>query len=618
MPTAVNDDDIGEKAASWPDYSGALIALEIARFLGTITPSYLRLLLCHGTGRQKGTGMHPPHPTRSQHTRSVYSRPEQNPSGQGVRATRSRPERATMTRALPHRGPAPLGPNRAGDDSCVSGMVDDDLSEEEQTIVRVAGKPRLAVEPQPEPRSARTSEPTQWYARLKLRQDYIAKLWARNLTTHDVMVWWGDRRCWAPLLTIPELRRAITSVASQSKQMAASASPDSEQPTQPTNKPVSRRTSAGAIRETKAIPAVRVRSSTEIRSGPEPATEPLRPDPVRVEDSAAELAPEMHVALSRPARTRSSSPPPRIAVPRASNLPARFTSSIPPAVVAASSAALPRAPRVPRVDMESAAAARPATVPHTSAWDSPFVSNMERALWLVAGIAIMIAATALLQTARHIGEPAENALKQPGLALGPIAAPTSAPPASPVGVTAPAAGCPAPVGSSAAACAPGSLAATTHAAPASSSGGAPMPSMPRAGDIYSADDLPVLGSTTAQAEAETTGARTARATSNARAEKVILKPSGTSSPATGSAFDKNAARMALNSAALRARQCVDGKASGSVVVTFAPSGLVQSAALASINGESVREACVLRAFRMAQITPYSGSPVTVRKSFRLR
>jgi hypothetical protein len=31
----------------------------------------------------------------------------------------------------------------------------------------------------------------------------------------------------------------------------------------------------------------------------------------------------------------------------------------------------------------------------------------------------------------------------------------------------------------------------------------------------------------------------------------------------------------------------------------------------------VREACVLRAFRMAQIAPYTGRPVTVRKSFRL-
>jgi hypothetical protein len=52
-------------------------------------------------------------------------------------------------------------------------------------------------------------------------------------------------------------------------------------------------------------------------------------------------------------------------------------------------------------------------------------------------------------------------------------------------------------------------------------------------------------------------------------------------------------------------------------VTFAPSGLVQSATLSSIAGEMVREACVLRAFRMAQIAPYTGGPVTVRKSFRL-
>ncbi|MBN1605544.1 MAG: hypothetical protein JW940_02870 [Polyangiaceae bacterium] len=53
-------------------------------------------------------------------------------------------------------------------------------------------------------------------------------------------------------------------------------------------------------------------------------------------------------------------------------------------------------------------------------------------------------------------------------------------------------------------------------------------------------------------------------------------------------------------------------------MTFAPSGLVQSASLAQISGEDVRRACVLRAFQSAQIAPYVGTPVTVRKSFQLR
>ena len=100
--------------------------------------------------------------------------------------------------------------------------------------------------------------------------------------------------------------------------------------------------------------------------------------------------------------------------------------------------------------------------------------------------------------------------------------------------------------------------------------------------------------------------------------KAAQRSSGPASAAVPEGFDKNAARRALASAAGRASQCGGSGTRGSVVVTFAPSGLVQSATLAQLSGEDVHQACVLRAFQSAQITPYVGGPVTVRKTFQLR
>jgi hypothetical protein len=214
---------------------------------------------------------------------------------------------------------------------------------------------------------------------------------------------------------------------------------------------------------------------------------------------------------------------------------------------------------------------------------------MERTLWLVAGIAIMIAATALLQTARRIGAPGQPAV-QLAQAAGP---PTGASPSTQPPVTATAV--------------PTKAAATSTPNQKKTAAGAPSA---RSGDVYSVDDLPVLD-----------GEKAERSTSKDEAQRVgqrAMRRSASEKSQTTNGFDKTAARRALTSAAQRARLCVNGKASGSVIVTFLPSGLVRSAKLSSIAGEMVREACVLRAFRTAQIAPYTGGPITVRKRFRLQ
>jgi predicted Zn finger-like uncharacterized protein len=91
-------------------------------------------------------------------------------------------------------------------------------------------------------------------------------------------------------------------------------------------------------------------------------------------------------------------------------------------------------------------------------------------------------------------------------------------------------------------------------------------------------------------------------------------------PAAGP-FDRSAAIAALNAAAGAASGCKkpDGPTgTGRVSVTFAPSGRVTSANVDGppFGGTSVG-GCVAARFRSAHVPPFSGSPVTVHKSFTI-
>lgn len=85
-------------------------------------------------------------------------------------------------------------------------------------------------------------------------------------------------------------------------------------------------------------------------------------------------------------------------------------------------------------------------------------------------------------------------------------------------------------------------------------------------------------------------------------------------------FDRAAANSALSSIAASAASCKkpDGPTgSGKVAVTFAPSGNVTTANIeGSFAGTSVGS-CVAARFRAAKVPPFSGSPVTVRKTFTI-
>lgn len=122
------------------------------------------------------------------------------------------------------------------------------------------------------------------------------------------------------------------------------------------------------------------------------------------------------------------------------------------------------------------------------------------------------------------------------------------------------------------------------------------------------------------AQAKKTGASTEGGSSTAPAAPKVRAHAraGKAQPKASAGFDTGAARRALASAVQRAQFCAAERANGTVVVTFAPSGGVQSVGLASLRGDEVRKGCVIRAFRGARIRPFSGSAVTVQKSFRLR
>jgi hypothetical protein len=80
-------------------------------------------------------------------------------------------------------------------------------------------------------------------------------------------------------------------------------------------------------------------------------------------------------------------------------------------------------------------------------------------------------------------------------------------------------------------------------------------------------------------------------------------------------LDADATRRALDAAARRARLCADQGARGSVVVTINGTGRAQKVSLSSTVGS--QDACLLGAFGQVRVPPFSGPPVTVRRSFAI-
>lgn len=147
-----------------------------------------------------------------------------------------------------------------------------------------------------------------------------------------------------------------------------------------------------------------------------------------------------------------------------------------------------------------------------------------------------------------------------------------------------------------------------------------------AGETAPSADAAAAGEQPAPAEAATAaGAASPSEAKDAKdklptSKKPAARPSAPSSQKAAAAFDKSAAKAALNDAADRAVQCGQGGApgKGKVQVTFAPSGKVSAAEL--VDGPFAGTAagkCALRQFRSAKIPAFSGAAVTVAKSFKI-
>lgn len=164
---------------------------------------------------------------------------------------------------------------------------------------------------------------------------------------------------------------------------------------------------------------------------------------------------------------------------------------------------------------------------------------------------------------------------------------------------------------------------------------APAPPVPVATSTPSSEEQlaaepptpPAGDAPTEAAPPEGEAAATPPASSDAPVEakaKSTKKPAAKAPSSTrkaAAAFDKGAAKAALSAAAAKAAGCGAGGApgKGKVMLTFAASGKVSSASL--IEGPFAGKAagnCALKHFRAARVPAFSGSAVTVSKSFSIK
>lgn len=447
------------------------------------------------------------------------------------------------------------------------------------------------------------SKSDKWYLRVQLNTECVADLWVRDLTPHNVLVWSEEMQTWVPLLTVRELRDAIRDAH------------DSKTRDEVRDENFVFLNTQAAEREQLALPPPKLPSSMTTAAAPRASHWSL-PKPRTISNVPPPLLTSSVPIVAAPATQQLAPPQPRIQRP-----PSVFT--VPPVVtptevvpeLISEVEVLPEIPRPARIPTPESISpfARPRDVgmpqaqssvrppPPSATWRKrgllaalPLV-HVERLAWLAAGVAVASAVALLMR---------DGEMSSLGASIESPAAPklpTDATPASP-------------------------LAASQRSGASSNRD-----------DVHRLEDLPVVvgGVRTEHAAAShatetlplVAGARgrdrSAKTTHRGTVEpaNVSLASSPTLTPASGSsagAFDTAAARRILTSAAARAGRCAsEGNASGSVIVTFAPNGFVQSAAMAGLKGQGTNVGCVLRAFQESRVAPFSGAPVTVRKAFSI-
>lgn len=108
--------------------------------------------------------------------------------------------------------------------------------------------------------------------------------------------------------------------------------------------------------------------------------------------------------------------------------------------------------------------------------------------------------------------------------------------------------------------------------------------------------------------------------SGAPAAKEAVAKAAAAAPESDQPFNMGEAKARLGAAAEGAQSCKKGDVTGTghVIITFAPSGAVQSAAIEGPPFEGTPAgACVAAHFRAVRVPPFGGSPFKVRKSFTI-
>lgn len=163
--------------------------------------------------------------------------------------------------------------------------------------------------------------------------------------------------------------------------------------------------------------------------------------------------------------------------------------------------------------------------------------------------------------------------------------------------------------------------APASAAPEESASAASAPSAPAA-SASAPPSEPSASAAAAPESKETAQAAEAKAKSAAAAAKEAPAPPKAAPAAAESdqPFNMGEAKARLGAAADGVQSCKKGDVTGTghVVITFAPSGGVQSVALDGAPFEGTAAgACVVAHFRGVHVPPFGGSPFKVRKSFTI-
>lgn len=423
----------------------------------------------------------------------------------------------------------------------------------------------------------------EWCVRLRLKQQHLANLWSRRLTNNDTVVWWPEQQSWAPVLAIPEILAAIRK-NEQASAVSGTANGDGSTPDIGAH--LAARTAVADL-EDKELNSLLVPRSPGVRSrspvaSSRPSSSVTVPGAPRVPTfGAGLLRGVVKPPSSAPQPDNPYALPSELASAQADSSQKKNTSSEAGAVsVGAGQAG----------DVEHSESVVPVTASVQSDPTDGIDIDIEipkkagsaggRLVWFAAGVIASLG----------VGY----------LAFGP---------ASPLG-------------------------AETRQGRAAEAVASDMVHGARRADskdkksktkVVSADELPVLDpAEQAAAKAkEEAGDGLGPAAKQAGAEDSPNEPGSkkkkAKAAAKGQGFDVASARQALAWAASQVSKCATGEASGTLTVTFAPSGAVTHASISGLKGgDGISKSCIVRAFKSVHVPAFSGGDKVVKKSFRVK